>query len=111
MRKISTIAAFVAVLGIGTGFAYAQGEPAGFVPQLYGGSMTMITPDGHMQTVKMTDEHMKSMMTDMMKNGQTLSAPMMMMMMSDGKVHMMPDTKMSDGKMMSEHMMADQTKH
>jgi hypothetical protein len=111
MRKISTIAAFVAVLGIGTGFAYAQGEPAGFVPQLYGGSMTMLTPDGHMQTVKMTDEHMKSMMTDMMKNGQTLSAPMMMMMMSDGKVHMMPDTKMSDGKMMSEHMMADQTKH
>jgi hypothetical protein len=85
-----------------------RGGPAGFVPQLYGGSITMLTPDGHLQTMKITDEHMKSMMTDMMKNGQKLTAPMMMMMMSDGSVHMMQDTKMSDGKMMSEHMMAEQ---
>lgn len=106
MRKFATLAAFATLsLGVGMGLAHAQGAGPGAMPNLYGGMMMMISPDGHMQTMKMTDPKMKSMMSDMMmKNGQTMTAPMMIMMGSDGKMHMMPDAMMSDGKMMSQHM-------
>ena len=105
MRKVSKLTAFVALaLGMGMGFAYAQAG-AGAMPPLYGGTVMMISPDGHMETMKMTDTKTMSMISDMMmKKGKTMSEPMLMMMGSDGKIHMMPDAMMSDGMMMSQHL-------
>ena len=64
------------------------------------GMMTVVMPDGRMSTMASTDK----MMTDaMMKDGKPMTTTHIMMM-SGGKVMMMEDKKMSDGKMMSEHM-------
>lgn len=105
MRKISTLAAIAAV-SLGTSICSAYAQPtAGTIPPLYGDTIMMISPDGHIRTMKITDPNMKSMMSDMMmKDGQTMSAPVLLMVGSDGKVHMMKDAMMKDGKMMSQHM-------
>ena len=65
------------------------------------GTMMMIMPDGRTSMMQMSDK----MMTDMMmKDGKQMSGTHMMMM-TGGKVYMMEDRKMADGKMMSDHMM------
>jgi len=65
------------------------------------GTMTVMMPDGRMSTMQSSDK----MMSDaMMKDGKPMTTTHMMMM-SGGKVYMAEDKKMSDGKMMSEHMM------
>ncbi len=65
------------------------------------GTMMVMMPDGRMSTMQSSDK----MMSDaMMKDGKPMTTTHMMMM-SGGKVYMAEDKKMSDGKMMSEHMM------
>jgi hypothetical protein len=64
----------------------------------------MMTPDGKMGSAEMADpKTQKEMAAMMMKHGKRLKHNSMMMM-HDGKVYMMDDMKMSDGKMMSDHM-------
>ncbi len=64
------------------------------------GSAMVVMPDGKMSTMSSPD---KATMDTMMKEGKPMTGAMMMMM-SGGKMHMMEDKKMTDGKMMSEHM-------
>jgi hypothetical protein len=58
------------------------------------------------KTMPMMDKSMMGADMDMMKKmSKPMSAPMMVMMGSDGKMYTTPDMKMSDGKMMSDMMM------
>jgi hypothetical protein len=67
--------------------------------------MMMMGPDGKMSTMEMSDPKMAKEMGEMMeKHGKPVSHNMMMMMY-DGKMYMMQDMKMSNGKMMSDEMM------
>jgi hypothetical protein len=68
------------------------------------GAMMMMGPDGKMMEMMPAGDAMKMMDEAMAKNGKPMMAPMIMMM-KDGKMMMMEDMKMDDGKMMSEHMM------
>ena len=64
------------------------------------GQMLMMMPNtGHFHTMQ-SDAAMNDMMA---KNGKAMPANMIMMM-HNGKMMMMEDMKMPDGKMMSEHM-------
>ena len=65
------------------------------------GTMMMVMPDGKMMNMPASDKTMSDMM---MKDGKVMSGTHIMMM-SGGKMYMMDDKKMSDGKMMSDHMM------
>ena len=62
----------------------------------------MVMPDGKMATMKTMDDKMMSMMKDQAK---PMDKAVIMMMGTDGKMYMMEDTKMPDGKMMSDSMM------
>ncbi len=74
--------------------------------QMKPGSMMMIDHDGKVMTMQMDDSKMsKEGMMEMMNKGTAMKHPMMMMMGKDGKMHMMEDMKMKDGKMMSDMMM------
>ena len=63
----------------------------------------MVMPDGKMATMKTMDDKMMSMMKGQAK---PMDKAVIMMMGSDGKMYMMEDAKMPDGKMMSESMMS-----
>ena len=66
------------------------------------GSTMMVMPDGKTATMKTMDDKMMSMMKDQAK---PMDKAVIMMMGTDGKMYMMEDTKMPDGKMMSDSMM------
>ncbi len=64
------------------------------------GMMMVVMPDGRTSTMQMSDKMMSDMM---MKEGKPMTGAHMMMM-SGGKMYMMEDKKMADGKMMSDMM-------
>ena len=66
------------------------------------GETMMVMPDGKMATMPMMDEKMSM---EVMKMAKPMDKPMIVMMGSDGKMYMMEDTNMPDGKMMSDDMM------
>jgi hypothetical protein len=66
------------------------------------GSTMIVMPDGTTTTMPMMDDKMMGMVKDKMK---PMDHAMIMMMGSDGKMYMMEDTTMPDGKMMSDEMM------
>lgn len=67
--------------------------------------MMMMAPDGKMATMPISDPKMAKEMGGMMEKHGKVVSHNMMMMMYDGKMYMMQDTKMSNGKMMSDEMM------
>ena len=67
------------------------------------GMMMMMMPDGRMSRMQKSDKMMSDMM---MKEGKPMTGTHMMMM-SGGKMYMMEDKKMSDGRMMSDMMMKE----
>lgn len=67
------------------------------------GAMTVM-PNGEMMIMETVDPAMMEMA---MKNAQPVSAGTIFFM-NDGKLYMMQDMKMEDGKMMSEGMMMQQ---
>ena len=68
------------------------------------GTVMMMMPNGQTSSMDMTDPTMMhEMSTMMMKHGKKVSQTMIMMMMG-GEMYMMPDMKMSNGKMMSDNM-------
>ena len=66
------------------------------------GATVVIMPDGKWMEMKTMDDKMMSMMKDKAK---PMDKAMIMMMGTDGKMYMMEDTTMPDGKMMSDSMM------
>ena len=66
------------------------------------GSTMMMMPDGKMGTMKKMDSKMSA---EMMKTAKPMNNCMMMMMGDDGKMYMVDDMKMADGKMACETMM------
>jgi hypothetical protein len=66
------------------------------------GETVMVMPDGKMATMPMMDDKMSMAV---MKMAKPMDKPMIMMMGSDGKMYMMEDATMPDGKMMSDDMM------
>ncbi len=65
------------------------------------GETAVIMSDGTMGTVAMDS----AMAEEMMKTAKPMENCMMMMMGEDGKMYMMEDMKMADGKMACESMM------
>ena len=63
-------------------------------------TMMMVWPDGRMSTVTMDD---KMMMDNAIKNGKVVTGAHMFVM-NGGKMYIVEDRKMDDGKMWSEHM-------
>ena len=68
------------------------------------GEMMMMGADGKMMMMTPAGDAMKMMGDTMMKSGHEMTGPMIIMM-EGGKMMMMDDMKMPDGKMMSDHMM------
>jgi len=66
------------------------------------GETMMVMPTGEMGTMPAMDA---AMATEMMKTAKPMDNCMMMMMGEDGKMYMMDDMKMADGKMACETMM------
>ena len=66
------------------------------------GMTVMVMPDGKMATIKTMDDKIMAMMKDKAK---PMDKAMIMMMGTDGKMYMMEDTMMPDGKMASDSMM------
>jgi len=66
------------------------------------GETSYMMPDGTMGTVATTDA---TMTAEMMKTAKPMDNCMMMMMGEDGKMYMVEDRKMADGKMACESMM------
>jgi len=67
------------------------------------GVTMMVMPDGKVAQIPMMDDKMMAVMKDKAK---PMDHAMIMMMGSDGKMYMMEDAMMPDGKMMSDDMMA-----
>ena len=72
--------------------------------QMKPGTMMMIEPNGKTTTMQMDSSKMSMEAMGMMDKGAAMKGPMLMMMGSDGKMHMMDDAKMSDGMAMSDTM-------
>lgn len=72
--------------------------------QMKPGTMMTIEPNGKTTTMQMDDSKMSKEAMGMMDKGTAMKGPTMVMMGSDGKMHMMDDTKMSDGMAMSDAM-------
>lgn len=108
MRKLICVTSFLLAVAALSSSTFAQNAPTptpapGMMDgkmEMKEGQMLMVTPDGKVQAVK-PDAGMNTMMS---KEGKMLPGSMMMKM-EGGKMKMMQDMKMPDGKMMSEHMM------
>lgn len=101
MRYLArSLASFALVAGLATS-ALAQGEggrpEVNFKPETF----RLVMPDGKVVEKKMTDQHMK----EMMANGAMPMTAGVIMMMHDGKMYMVQDKKMPNGKMLSDVMM------
>lgn len=99
MQLTKTLALALLAASALTGPALAQ--TMGDASMMKEGTMMVVMPDGRMSTMASSD---KMMSDTMMKDGKVMTSAHMVMM-SGGKVYMAEDKKMSDGKMMSEHMM------
>ena len=97
-----------AALGLGL-FGAASLAPAAFAPTAFAGesvevsnlapsTILMISPTGKVSSMKMTD---KMMMDMAMKEGTPLTGNVMLLM-TDGKLYLMQDKMMPNGKMLSE---------
>ena len=80
-----------------SGPVLAQGEG-----MMQNDTVMMFMPDGRMVTRKMTDQ---AMITSMVQKGKPLTAGQILVM-SGGKVYIVDDSKMPDGKMISEILMS-----
>jgi hypothetical protein len=72
--------------------------------QMKPGTMMMIEPDGRTTTTPMDNSKMSMEAMGMMDKSAAMKGPMLLMMGSDGKMHMMDNAKMSDGMAMSDTM-------
>ena len=93
----STILALAAACALATP-ALAQGEGA----TLRDGSVMVVMPNGRMMTRAVTD---RAMLDAMVQKGKQLTAGQMLVM-SGGKLYIVEDYKMPDGKMMSDILMS-----
>ncbi len=91
-------------LMIGLALTALAAAPAFADEVMKDGTMMMMTQDGHMVTKTPSGSELKMMQGAMMKNGAAMKAPVILMM-HDGKVMMVNDMKLNDGKMLSDHMM------
>lgn len=66
------------------------------------GMTMMVMPDGKMAQIKTMDEKTTAMM---MEKAKPMDKAMMVMMGADGKMYVVEDTAMPDGKMLSDSMM------
>lgn len=94
--------ASIALLGAAGIMALLSGPVSAMDAMMQKGAAMMVMPDGTMKTMTTMDANMTSMMMDKAK---PMDKAVMMMMGSDGKMYMMEDTTMPDGKMMSDGMM------
>ena len=93
----STILALAAACALASP-AFAQGEGS----TLRDNSVMIVMPNGHMTTRAMTD---RTMLDAMVQKGKPLTAGQMLVM-SGGKLYIVEDYKMPDGKMMSDILMS-----
>lgn len=78
-----------------------------YAARLQDGMTTIITPDGRMRSVHVSDSAKMKDTIDMMKgNAKPITGPMIIMMI-DGKVMIMEDKKMPDGKSWSQYMFGE----
>ena len=96
LKSVMTAALLTAALGLP---AFAMDVTA-----MKDGEMMMMGADGKMMEMTPAGDAMKMMGDAMMKSGHEMKGPMIIMM-EGGKMMMMDDMKMGDGKMMSDHMM------
>ena len=101
MNFLTSAIAGLAVIGALASPAFAQGEGGRALAELPDSTFVLVTPGGKMMERKITDPAMAKMM---MKDATPMTAGTMMMM-HGGKMYMVPDQKMSDGRMLSEMMM------
>ena len=97
MRKMAILVT-LAVVSIA-----AAGAPGG--SRFEEGTFMLVQPDGQTMTMAPSGGKMKMLEDAMMKHGTGMKSPIIVMM-HDGKMMMMNDMKMDDGKMMSDEIMA-----
>jgi hypothetical protein len=99
MKVWTKTIASLALIGTFALPAFAQGGAEGTM--FTNDTVLMVTPSGQIMRRQMTDAAMSEMM---IKEATPMTAGTMIMM-HGGKMYMLPDKKMSDGKMISEKMM------
>ena len=97
MRASHFVLCAAVIMPVASGQAWAMDDA-----MMMKGSTMIVMPDGKTTTMPMMDDKMMGMAKDKMK---PMDHAMIMMMGSDGKMYMMEDTTMPDGKMMSDEMM------
>jgi hypothetical protein len=95
----TTVIAAALLTAIGSGAALAQGAPPG--SPSWENTVLIVSPDGPVVQKRVTD---RAMMDTMMR-GATPMRPGTMVMVHNGKMYMIPDRKMSNGRMLSEAVM------
>ena len=96
MRKMAILITLAIV-------SIAAGAPGGVYMEE--GTFLLVQPDGQTMTMTPSAGKMKMLEDAMMKHGTGMKSPIIVMM-HDGKMMMMNDMKMDDGKMMSDEIMA-----
>jgi len=94
-----TVIATALLTAIGSGVALAQGAAPG--SSSWQDTVIMISPSGAVMQKKITD---KAMM-DMMMRGATPMRPGTMVMIHGDKIYMIPNRKMSNGRMLADEIM------
>ena len=97
MRK--TVIAATLLTALGGGAALAQGAPPG--SPSWENTVLMVSPEGSVVQKRVTDRAMM----DAMMRGATPTRPGTMVMVHGGKMYVIPDKKMSSGRMLSEEVM------
>ena len=98
MTYVKSMLLALAATGALAGSALAQGDGG----MMQNGSVMMFMPDGRMVSRKMTDQ---AMIASMVQKGKPLAAGQILVM-SGGKVYILDDSKMANGKMFSEILMS-----
>ncbi len=107
LHTVTTLALLVAASLAAPAFAATMASSSMMMSSSHGmmmkpGETMMMMPNGQtmmMPAMKPTTPAMKSDMDAMMKTAKPMDACMIMMMGKDGKMYMMDDMKMPDGKM------------
>lgn len=101
MIKPKCLIAGLALVAVLATSAFAQeggGRPdIDFTPNTF----RLVMPNGRVLEKRMTDQHMQ----EMVANGAMPMTAGTMMMMHDGKMYMVQDKRMPNGKMLSDYMM------
>ena len=103
MKLLRTAALGLSLFGAAAIVPFAPAARAGEsveVSNLAPSTILMISPTGKVSSMKMTD---KMMMDMTMKEGTPLTGSVMLVM-TDGKLYLLQDKMMPDGKMLSEFM-------